>query len=70
MHIAGHNFIDISRTPQPVGWAIALAATLLAWRRRWLTRRHLRSLDRRGLEDVGIDPASRRREVAKWFYEP
>jgi uncharacterized protein YjiS (DUF1127 family) len=65
MHIADHIFIDISRTSRP----IALAATLLAWRRRTLTRRHLRSLDQRELDDVGIDPASRRREIAKWFWQ-
>ena len=70
MHIAGHTFIDISRTPRSVERGIDLLATLLAWRRRWLTRRHLRSLDLRELEDVGIDPAARRREVAKWFWEP
>jgi uncharacterized protein YjiS (DUF1127 family) len=70
MPIAGHAFIDISRPSRSVGWAMVLAATLLAWRRRWLTRRHLSSLDQRELEDVGIDPSSRRREIAKWFWEP
>jgi uncharacterized protein YjiS (DUF1127 family) len=70
MHIADHIFIDISRTPRPIEWPIALATTLLAWRRRSLTRRHLRWLDQRELDDVGIDPASRRREIAKWFWQP
>ena len=43
--------------------------TLIVWRHRFVTRRHLRSLDRRELEDVGIDPAARQHEVAKWFWE-
>jgi uncharacterized protein YjiS (DUF1127 family) len=70
MHIADHIFIDISRTLRPIERVVALAATLLAWRRRSLTRRHLRLLDQRELDDVGIDPASRRREIAKWFWQP
>ncbi len=69
MDIADQIFIDISRTPRPVEQAIGLAATLLAWRRRWLTRRHLHSLDQRELDDVGIDLPSRRREIAKWFWQ-
>jgi uncharacterized protein YjiS (DUF1127 family) len=69
VHIVGYAFMDFSRAPRLRGWRIVVA-TLIEWRRRSVTQRHLRSLDRRGLEDVGIDPASRRREVAKWFWEP
>ena len=63
-------FTDADRMPPFQEWGIALLVTLIVWRHRSVTRRHLRSLDRRELEDVGIDPAARQHEVAKWFWEP
>ena len=63
-------FTDADRMPPVREWRIALLVTLIVWRHRFVTRRHLRSLDRRELEDVGIDPAARLHEVAKWFWEP
>ncbi len=42
---------------------------LTLWRRRAVTRRHLAGLDRRGLEDIGLDESARRRELAKWFWQ-
>ena len=62
-------FTDLDPTPPLQEWGIALLVTLFVWRHRAVTRRHLRSLDRRELEDVGIDPAARQHEVAKWFWE-
>ena len=61
--------IDLDPMPPFQDWGIALLETLIVWRHRSVTRRHLRSLDRRELEDVGIDPAARQHEVAKWFWE-
>jgi uncharacterized protein YjiS (DUF1127 family) len=46
-----------------------LTAPLRLWRRHYLTRRHLRQLDRRGLADVGIDPIERDREAGKPFWK-
>ena len=62
-------FTDAERIPPFQRWGIALVVALIVWRHRSVTRRHLRSLDRRELEDVGIDPAARQHEVAKWFWE-
>ena len=62
-------FTDADRMPPFQEWGSALLVTLIVWRHRFVTRRHLRSLDRRELEDVGIDPAARQHEVAKWFWE-
>ena len=62
-------FTDANRMPPVQEWRIALLVTLIVWRHRFVTRRHLRSLDRRELDDVGIDPAARQHEVAKWFWE-
>lgn len=46
-----------------------VAETLGLWRRHYLTRRHLRLLDRRGLADIGIDPIERDREAGKPFWK-
>jgi uncharacterized protein YjiS (DUF1127 family) len=50
--------------PRPRG----LVAALALWRRRYLTRRHLRELDQRGLADIGIDAIEREREAGKPFW--
>jgi uncharacterized protein YjiS (DUF1127 family) len=39
------------------------------WRRHYLTRRHLRQLDRRGLADIGIDAIDQDREAGKPFWK-
>ena len=62
-------FTHLDPAPPFQKWGIALLVTLTVWRHRAITRRHLRSLERRELEDVGIDPAARQHEVAKWFWE-
>ncbi len=48
----------------------ALMTVLTGWRRRYVTRRQLRALDRHGLVDIGVDPVKRDREVAKPFWKP
>jgi uncharacterized protein YjiS (DUF1127 family) len=37
--------------------------------RRHLTRQHLRNLSAHALADVGLTPAQRDAELAKWFWE-
>jgi len=60
--IRDHVFETGARPPR-------LAETLGLWRRRYLTRRHLRQLDRHGLADIGIDPIERSRETSKPFWK-
>ena len=57
------------RIAAPSLW-LSLLAPLIIWHHRHSTRRQLRELDRRQLEDVGIDPSARRAEIAKWFWQP
>ena len=40
------------------------------WLRRMRTRRQLADLDAERLRDVGLTPAERAAECAKWFWEP
>lgn len=51
-------------TPRRVSLAI-----LRTWHRRLKTRRQLRKLDARLLDDVGISEAERQQECAKWFWQ-
>jgi uncharacterized protein YjiS (DUF1127 family) len=46
----------------------ACATGLRTWMRRAATRRELRELDARLLEDIGRTALERRRECAKWFW--
>jgi uncharacterized protein YjiS (DUF1127 family) len=46
-----------------------LMTALHLWRRRYLTRRHLRGLDQRGLADIGIDSRERECEAGKPFWK-
>jgi len=46
----------------------ACATTLSIWIRRSTTRRRLRELEGRLLEDIGRTELERRRECAKWFW--
>lgn len=67
-----HILVDLS--PEPVGGRRhrllgRMAETLGLWRRHYLTRRHLRQLDRRGLADVGIDAIEQEREAGKPFWK-
>jgi alanine dehydrogenase len=48
---------------------VALMTMLTSWRRRYVTQRQLRSLDRHGLADIGLDPIERDREIAKPFWK-
>ena len=75
--VRAHVFADKVR-PHPVvgsprmlfAWGHSLMAASTTWRRRYLTRRHLRWLDERGLADIGIDQVDRDREVARKFWQP
>ena len=49
--------------------APAVRATAGLWLRRIATRRRLRELDTRGLEDIGCAERERRRECAKRFWQ-
>ena len=51
--------------------AFIIAALSIAriWRRRWLTRSELQSLDPRDLEDIGRSEYDRNRECSKWFWQ-
>lgn len=40
------------------------------WLRRIATRRHLYAVEAHRLADVGLTEQQRRRECAKWFWEP
>jgi uncharacterized protein YjiS (DUF1127 family) len=67
-----HIIVDVP--PEPAsGWRhevlSRMAETLGLWRRHYLTRRHLRQLDRRGLADIGIDAIEQEREAGKPFWK-
>jgi len=63
--------ISLSWRSRGIGLSFASGAValLMLWRRRHHTRRHLARLDGRLLEDVGIDPKDRDREIAKRFWQ-
>jgi uncharacterized protein YjiS (DUF1127 family) len=44
-------------------------AGIAKWQRRSRTRRHLRLLGKRELDDIGLSAEGRRRESAKWFWQ-
>jgi uncharacterized protein YjiS (DUF1127 family) len=48
---------------------IAARTVLALWLRRRRTRRQLRDLDTRLLNDIGIDAQARARECAKWLWQ-
>jgi uncharacterized protein YjiS (DUF1127 family) len=62
--IRHHEFTDDIHSRDAQG----LVALLRMWRRRYVTRRHLRLLDARGLADIGLDADARDREIAKSFW--
>ena len=70
MSLLRSDFVDTGRRFTAPPLRLSLIAPLIIWHRRHRTRRQLRGLDRRQLEDVGIDPAARRAEIAKWFWQP
>ena len=70
MHTLGQAFIDTNRTPNFREYCVLAATLLVVWRFRYVTRRHLRLLDRQELSDVGMEASTRQREVAKWFWQP
>jgi uncharacterized protein YjiS (DUF1127 family) len=69
MSAIDHSFIHADPAPALCGRLRPLAA-LIIWHHRHRTRRQLRELDSRQLEDVGIDPTARQAEIAKWFWQP
>ncbi|SRR5579871_1479413 len=67
-----HVIVDVPPGPASGGRLQRLgrmAETLGLWRRHYLTRRHLRQLDRRGLADIGIDALEQEREAGKPFWK-
>jgi uncharacterized protein YjiS (DUF1127 family) len=67
---------DLPRPFDPEGAALRwralcafVSAAMARWRRRSKTRRHLRALSERQLEDVALSDAQQRRESAKWFWQ-
>jgi uncharacterized protein YjiS (DUF1127 family) len=62
-YVIRHHVFAVEARPR------RLMETLGLWRRRYLTRRHLRQLDRHGLADIGLDPIERDREIAKPFWK-
>jgi uncharacterized protein YjiS (DUF1127 family) len=62
-YIIRHHVFDLAARPRRLVEALGL------WRSRYLTRRHLRQLDRRGLADIGIDPTERDCEAGKPFWK-
>ncbi|MFZ5781405.1 MAG: DUF1127 domain-containing protein [Pseudomonadota bacterium] len=61
--------ISLSQRTRGSGLVRGAVALVVLWRRRRRTRRHLARLDARLLDDVGIDPKDRDREIAKWFWQ-
>jgi uncharacterized protein YjiS (DUF1127 family) len=51
------------------GLLTALLTRFSLWRRRAVTRRHLRDLPPHLLDDIGLDAAAREEECAKWPFE-
>ena len=70
MSIISHTFIVADRIGPSRQWHSTAFTTLILWRHRYRTRQQLGRLDRRELEDVAINPLVRKREVAKWFWQP
>jgi uncharacterized protein YjiS (DUF1127 family) len=64
-----HSITNIDLAPAIRRRRFRPIAALIIWHHRHRTRRQLRELDSRQLEDVGIDPSARRCEVAKWFWQ-
>lgn len=67
-----HTFVDAPSEPasgRRHELLSRMAETLGLWRRHYLTRRHLRQLDRRALADIGIDAIEQEREAAKPFWK-
>jgi uncharacterized protein YjiS (DUF1127 family) len=62
-------FGDEPRAERSRSLRAALAKIFVLWRQRRMTRRHLATLDARGLADVGLDSTARSREVAKFFWQ-
>jgi uncharacterized protein YjiS (DUF1127 family) len=67
--VRAHAFEDDAQPRHAAKITATLMTALTTWRRRFLTRRHLRGLDRRGLADIGLDPIERDREIAKPFWK-
>ena len=68
------RYIFVDAPPEPASarrhtLLSRMAGTLGLWRRHYLTRRHLRQLDRRGLADIGIDAIEQEREAGKPFWK-
>src|SRR5688572_2398636 len=68
--VRDYAFDDAAQPRAMVRIAAALMTVLTSWRRRYVTRRQLRALDRHGLTDIGLDPVARDREIAKPFWKP
>src|SRR5512139_1105773 len=67
--VRDHAFEDDAQARYAAKMAATLVTALTTWRRRYVTRRQLRPLDRHGLADIGIDPLERDREIVKPFWK-
>jgi alanine dehydrogenase len=67
--INDYAFKDDAQPRYAAKMADTLMTALTIWRRRYVTRRQLRSLDRHGLADIGLDPIERDREIVKPFWK-
>src|ERR1700687_4233542 len=67
--VRDYTFDDDVQPRHAVKIITTLMTALTTWRRRYVTRRQLRSFDRHGLADIGLDPFERDREIAKPFWK-
>jgi ornithine cyclodeaminase/alanine dehydrogenase len=67
--LAINAFEDDTQPRYAAKMAATLMTALTTWRRCYVTRRQLRSLDRHGLADIGLDPIERDRQIHKPFWK-
>ncbi|MHA6491676.1 DUF1127 domain-containing protein [Pseudomonas borbori] len=61
-------FVSSTQSNADVALPLRVAATLLQWQRRLVSRRQLARLDARLLADAGISEAQRHAELSKPFW--
>ena len=61
---------EADRIPALATVAVAFAVVVTTWDTRRRTRKHLGNLPGHLLKDVGLDPLTANREVAKPFWQP
>lgn len=69
MTVVAHHYSPApARTRRATSWPV-LVATLVLWRQRTRTRRHLAALTSRELADIGLTWTQQRIECAKPFWQ-